>query len=70
MIKMKIYDVYFRAVSPSIISVSAMSEKEAIQEATVRLNSMTKEEIIQRLMSAYEYEGFELVEVEDTGEEE
>ena len=67
---MKIYDVYFRSVSPSLISVSAMSEKEAIQEVSVRLNSMTKEEIIQRLLSAYEYEGFELVEVEDTGEEE
>ena len=67
---MKIYDVYFRSVSPSVISVSAMSEKEAIQEAAVRLNSMTKEEIIQRLLSAYEYEGFEIVEVEDTGEEE
>ena len=67
---MKIYDVYFRSVSPSIISVSAMSEKEAIQEAAVRLNSMTKEEIIQRLLSAYEYEGFEFVEVEDTGEDE
>lgn len=67
---MKIYDVYFRSVSPSVISVSAMSEKEAIQEATVRLNNMTKEEVIQRLLSAYEYEGFELVEVEDTGEEE
>lgn len=40
---MKIYDVHFRSVSPSVISVSAMSEKEAIQEATVRLNSMTKE---------------------------
>ena len=67
---MKIYDVYFRSVSPSVISVSAMSKKEAIQEATVRLNSMTKEEIIQRLLSAYEYEGFEFVEVEDTGEDE
>ena len=54
---MKIYDVYFRSVSPSLISVSAMSKKEAIQEASVRLNSMTKEEIIQRLLSAYEYEG-------------
>ena len=66
---MKIYDVYFRSVSPSLISVSAMSEKEAIQEAAVRLNSMSKEEIVQRLLMAYEYEGFELVEVEDTGEE-
>ena len=67
---MKIYDVYFRSVSPSVISVSAMSEKEAIQEAAVRLNNMTKEELVQRLLSAYEYEGFEIVEVEDTGEEE
>lgn len=67
---MKIYDVYFRSVSPSVISVNAMSEKEAIQEAAVRLNSMTKEEIVQRLLLAYEYEGFELVEVEYTGEEE
>ena len=67
---MKIYDVYFRSVSPSVISVSAMSERQAIQEAVVRLNSMTKEEIVQRLLSAYEYEGFEIVEVEDTGEEE
>lgn len=67
---MKIYDVYFRSVSPSVISVSAMSEKQAIQEAAVRLNSMTKEELVQRLLSAYEYEGFELVQVEDTGEEE
>lgn len=67
---MKIYDVYFRSVSPSVISVSAMSERQAIREAVVRLNSMTKEEIVQRLLSAYEYEGFEIVEVEDTGEEE
>ena len=67
---MKIYDVYFRSVSPSVISVSAMSERQAIREAVVRLKSMTKEEIVQRLLSAYEYEGFELVEVEDTGEEE
>ena len=66
---MKIYDVYFRSVSPSVISVSAMSEKEAIQEATIILNSMTKEEIVQRLLSAYEYEGFEIVEVENAGEE-
>ena len=67
---MKIYDVYFRSVSPSVISVSAMSERQARREAVVRLKSMTKEEIVQRLLSAYEYEGFELVEVEDTGEEE
>ena len=67
---MKIYDVYFRSVSPSLISVSAMSERQAIREAVVRLNSMTKEEIVQRLLSSYEYEGFEIVEVEDTGEEE
>ena len=67
---MKIYDVYFRFVSPSVISISAMSERQAIREAVVRLNSMTKEEIVQRLLSAYEYEGFEIVEVEDTGEEE
>lgn len=67
---MKIYDVYFRSVSPSVISVSAMSQRQAIQEAAVRLNSMTKEEIVQRLVSAYEYEGFELVEVEYIGEEE
>ena len=67
---MKKYDVYFRSVSPSVISVSATSEKQAIQEAAVRLNSMTKEELVQRLLSAYEYEGFELVQVEDTGEEE
>ena len=66
---MKIYDVYFRSVSPSVISVSAMSEREAIQEAVMRLNSMTKEEIVQRLLSAYEYKGFEIVEVENTGEE-
>ena len=66
---MKIYDVYFRSVSPSVISVSAMSERQAIREAVVRLKSMTKEEIVQRLLSAYEYEGFELVEIEDTGEE-
>lgn len=67
---MKIYDVYFRSVSPNVISVSAMSERQAIQEAVVRLNSMTKEELVQRLLSAYEYEGFEIVEVEYTGEEE
>ena len=67
---MKIYDVYFRSVSPSVISVNAMSERQAIREAVVRLKSMTKEEIVQRLLSAYEYEGFEIVEVEDTGEEE
>ena len=66
---MKIYDVYFKAVSSSVISVEANSIKEAFDEAEKRLNNMSREELIQRLLSAYDYEGFEIVQVEDTGEE-
>ena len=66
---MKIYDVYFKAVSSSVISVEANSIKEAFDEAEKRLNNMSREELIQRLLSAYDYEGFEIVQAEDTGEE-
>ena len=67
---MKIYDVYFKAVSSSVISVEANSIKEAFDEAEKRLNNMSREELIQRLLSAYDYEGFEIVQAEYTGEEE
>ena len=66
---MKIYDVYFKAVSSSVISVEANSIKEAFDEAEKRLNNMSREELIERLLAAYNYEGFEIVQVEDTGEE-
>lgn len=66
---MKIYDVYFKAVSSSVISVEANSIKEAFDEAEKRLNNMSREELIQRLLSAYNYEGFEIVQAEYTGEE-
>ncbi len=66
---MKIYDVYFKAVSSSVISVEANSIKEAFDEAEKRLNNMSREELIQRLLSAYDYEGFEIVQAEYTGEE-
>ena len=66
---MKIYDVYFKAVSSSVISVEANSIKEAFDEAEKRLNNMSREELIQRLLSAYDYEGFEIVQVKNTGEE-
>lgn len=68
-ITMKIYDVYFKAVSSSVISVEANSIKEAFDEAEKRLNNMSREELIQRLLSAYDYEGFEIVQAEYTGEE-
>ena len=68
-ITMKIYDVYFKAVSSSVISVEANSIKEAFDEAEKRLNNMSREELIQRLLSAYDYEGFEIVQVKNTGEE-
>ena len=66
---MKSYDVYFKAVSSSVISVEANSIKEAFDEAEKRLNNMSREELIQRLLSAYDYEGFEIVQAEYTGEE-
>ena len=66
---MKIYDVYFKAVSSSVISVEENSIEEAFDEAQKTLNNMSREELIQRLLSAYDYEGFEIVQVEDTGEE-
>ena len=68
-ITMKIYDVYFKAVSSSVISVEANSIKEAFDEAEKRLNNMSREELIQRLLSAYDYEGFEIVQAEYTGDE-
>ena len=40
---MKIYDVYFKAVSSSVISVEANSIKEAFDEAEKRLNNMSRE---------------------------
>ena len=66
---MKIYDVYFKSISSSVISVEANSIKEAFDEAEKRLNNMSREELIQRLLSAYDYEGFEIVQAEYIGEE-
>ena len=66
---MKIYDVYFKSISSSVISVEANSIKEAFDEAEKRLNNMSREELIQRLLSAYDYDGFQIVQAEYTGEE-
>ena len=68
-ITMKIYDVYFKSISSSVISVEANSIEEAFDEAKKTLNNMSREELIERLLAAYNYEGFEIVQVEDTGEE-
>ena len=65
---MKIYDVYFKAVSSSVISVEANSIKEAFDEAEKRLNNMSREELIQRLLSAYDYEAFEIDQTKNTRE--
>ena len=66
---MKIYDVYFKSISSSVISVEANSIAEAFDEAKKTLNNMSREELIERLLAAYDYEGFEIVQGEDTGEE-
>ena len=66
---MKIYDVYFKSISSSVISVEANSIKEAFDEAQKILNNMSREELIERLLAAYDYEGFEIVQVKNTGEE-
>lgn len=66
---MKIYDVYFKSISSSVISVEANSIEEAFDEAKKTLNNMSRKELIERLLAAYDYEGFEIVQAEYTGEE-
>lgn len=62
--KVKGYDVYFRLTSPSSVLVAANSEKEAVEEAYKVLDNMSKDELIDRLLDAYNFCGLKVVGVE------
>ena len=57
---LKGYDVYFTLRSPACVLVGACSEEEAREEAEKVLEHMSKEELIDRLLAAVEFDGLEI----------
>lgn len=62
--KLKGYDVYFTLESPACVLVGAHSLKEAREVAEEELNSMSREELVDRLLAAVDYGGLKIKYVE------
>lgn len=54
--KRSIYDVYYRLSTPSVISVSARNETEAIDQFYQYLENMSESEIVERFMAALKFD--------------
>lgn len=60
-----LYDVYFRIKHPSCMVIEANSEDEAREIAEDLLEDMGDKELMNRLVSAMDFDGFEIVSVEE-----
>lgn len=69
--KLKGYDVYFTLEAPACILVGAHSLKEAREVAEDELNNISREELIDRLLAAVDFEGLKIkyIELVDEWEE-
>lgn len=65
---LKGYDVYFTLNSPACILVGAYSKKEAKEVAEKFLSEMSKEELIDRLLAAIDFDGLKIKYVEEVDE--
>lgn len=54
--KRSIYDVYYRLSTPSVISVSARDETEAISQFYQCLENMSESEIVERFVAALNFD--------------
>ena len=69
---LKGYDVYFTLQSPACVLVGAYTKKEALEVAQHTLENMSKEELVDRLLAAVDFDGLKIKYIEhvDTLEEE
>lgn len=65
---LKGYDVYFTLNSPACVLVGAYSEKEAKEIAEKFLSEMNKEELIDRLLAAIDFDGLKIKYIEKVDE--
>lgn len=65
---LKGYDVYFTLNSPACVLVGAYSEEEAREIAENILSKMNKEELIDRLLAAVDFDGLKIKYVEEVDE--
>ena len=61
--KKKIYDINFRPVATAVFTVSAVSMKQAREIAEEELDKMPKEELIELLLDAVQFEGLKITKV-------
>lgn len=60
-----LYDVYFRIKYPACMVVAASSEDEAKEIAEDLLMDMDDKELMERLYAAMNFDGFEVVNIEE-----
>lgn len=58
--KLKGYDVYFTLRAPACVLVGAYSKKEAREVAEETLANMGREELIDRLLAAIDFDGLKV----------
>lgn len=66
--KLKGYDVYFTLNSPACVLVGAYSKKEAREVAERTLDNMSKEELIDRLLAAVDFDGLKITYIDEVDE--
>lgn len=57
----KIYDVYFTITEDAVIAIEAKDEDDAEEI----FDSMTTDELLQRIKNAIDFGGFEITEIEE-----
>ena len=62
------YDVYFTLQAPASVLIEAENEKKSMKEAEKVLSNMSKKELIDRLLCAYEYEGLKIEYLDEVDE--
>ena len=62
---MKNYDVWFNLAHPANIVIEAKSAEEAKEIAEELLAEMDQDELLERIVNAIDYQGVEIVDVED-----
>lgn len=68
MAKLKGYDVYFTLRSSACVLVGAYSKKEAREVAERTLDNMSKEELIDRLLAAVDFDGLKITYIDKVDE--
>ena len=66
--KVKGYDVYFTLRAPACVLVAAKNRKGASEEAKKMLDQMSKEELVDRLLAAVDFEGLRIVSIDEVDE--